>query len=140
MPVLTRTFIKLSLIYFLAALIAAILIALSPLLESQGFPLYSLTPVYFHLFMVGWVTQLIFGMVYWMFPKFTREAPHASETAAWSVFWLLNIGLILRVIGEPLAAARPEPGLGWLLVVSAVLQWFAGVIFILNTWGRVKER
>jgi len=26
------------------------------------------------------------------------------------------------------------------LVLSAVLQWLAGMFFVLNTWGRVKEK
>jgi hypothetical protein len=28
----------------------------------------------------------------------------------------------------------------WLLAASALLQWLAGVGFVANTWGRVKER
>jgi len=28
-----------------------------------------LFPVYIHLLVFGWLTQLIFGVIYWMFPK-----------------------------------------------------------------------
>ncbi|MGW8249658.1 MAG: hypothetical protein ACWGO1_03375, partial [Anaerolineales bacterium] len=58
----------------------------------------------------------------------------------WSVFWLLNIGLGLRLVGEPANALNPAPLWGWTLAVSSVLQWLAGVAFVANSWGRVKER
>jgi hypothetical protein len=28
----------------------------------------------------------------------------------------------------------------WLVALSAVLQWLAGMVFVVNTWARVKER
>lgn len=43
-----------------------------------------LFPVYIHLFMLGWLTQLIFDVVFWMFPKiFKRKG--ASKRIAWLV-------------------------------------------------------
>jgi hypothetical protein len=27
-----------------------------------------------------------------------------------------------------------------LVALSAVLQWLAGIVFVVNTWARVKER
>ncbi|HMN29619.1 MAG TPA: hypothetical protein PKE45_15830, partial [Caldilineaceae bacterium] len=99
-----------------------------------------LGPAYFHLFMVGWVTQLIFGVAYWMFPTYSREQPRGHEGVAWTVYWLLNVGLILRVVGEPLTAVQPESGWRWLLPISALAQWLAGAAFVLNTWPRVRER
>ncbi len=139
MPVLTRWFIKSGLVCLVLALLAGVLLAgrslwtLPPLLAV-------LSPVYFHLFMVGWVTQIIFGVVYWMFPKYTRENPHAGEALWWATFWLLNVGLALRVLSEPLQTVQPAPVWGWLLAASAVLQWLAGVGFVGTTWLRVKER
>jgi hypothetical protein len=48
------------------------------------------------------------------------------------------VGLLLRVVGEPLIAQQPGTVWGWLLVISAVLQWGAGLCFSANTWPRVK--
>jgi heme/copper-type cytochrome/quinol oxidase subunit 1 len=139
MPRLTRYAIKSSLIYLAVALLLGVAV------EAQaafGLPpgLNTLRPVYFHLFMVGWVTQLIFGVIYWMFPKASQERPHGSEGLNWATFGLLNVGLILRVVSEPLGALRPEAIWGWLLALSALLQWLAGVIFALNAWPRIKAR
>ncbi len=90
--------------------------------------------------MVGWVAQLIFGIVFWMFPHYSKEKPRGDERLGWLVFWLLNLGLLLRVIGEPAQAISPQPIWGWALALSAVFQWLAGLFFVINTWGRVKER
>jgi cbb3-type cytochrome oxidase subunit 1 len=138
MPPLTRWFLKSALVYLVAALLAGALVAarnvwlLPPLVSA-------FTPVYLHLFMVGWVTQLIFGVVFWMFPKYSKEKPRGSETLGWATYLLLNVGLLLRVLGEPLNALQPGTLWGWLLVVSAVLQWLAGFSFVANTWGRVQD-
>jgi cbb3-type cytochrome oxidase subunit 1 len=137
MPPLTRWFLKTALIYLVVALLAGALLAarnvwlLPPLITA-------FTPVYFHLFMVGWVTQLIFGVVFWMFPKYSKEKPRGSEPLGWATYLLLNAGLLLRAAGEPLNALQPGVFWGWLLVVSATWQWLAGLCFVANTWGRVQ--
>jgi heme/copper-type cytochrome/quinol oxidase subunit 1 len=100
----------------------------------------ALSPVYFHLFMVGWVTQLIAGVAYWMFPKFTKQQPRGYDSLAWATYWLLNAGLLLRVLSEPMQAIDPQPWWGWTLVLAAVLQWLGGMAFVANTWPRVKEK
>jgi hypothetical protein len=137
MPPLTRWFLKTALIYLVVALLTGAVVAarnvwlLPPLVAA-------FTPVYFHLFMVGWVTQLIFGVVFWMFPKYSKEQPRGSERLGWATYLLLNTGLLLRAAGEPLNALQPGAFWGWLLVVSATLQWLAGLSFVANTWGRVQ--
>jgi hypothetical protein len=90
--------------------------------------------------MWGWVTQLIFGVAYWMFPKYSKELPHGHEGVWVAIFWLFNLGLALRVIGEPLHLLRPEALWAWLTELSAVLQWLAGMAFVIIMWRRVKER
>jgi cbb3-type cytochrome oxidase subunit 1 len=139
MPTLTRWFIKSSLVFFVLALAAGFLLAASPLWRLPSI-FGALGPVYFHMFLVGWVTQLIFGVVFWMFPKYTMQKPRGSEPLGWAVFWLINIGLALRVFAEPFNAQRPGTAFGWLLALSAMLQWLAGMAFIANTWSRVKEK
>ncbi|MBN8620956.1 MAG: hypothetical protein J0L63_18735 [Anaerolineae bacterium] len=139
MPLLSRYYIKAGMLYLLLALLANVLLASS---STLGLPpaINTLRPVYFHLLMVGWVTELIFGVAYWMFPKFTRELPRGNPLAGWATFGLLNIGLIVRVVAEPLVTIKPEWNLGWLLVVSALCQLAAVWLFVVNTWPRIKER
>lgn len=139
MPTLTRLFLKTALLYLVAALALGVVQALSGATWMPPFLAY-LRPVYFHLFMVGWVAQLIFGVGYWMFPKYSRERPRGNEAVAWSVYWLLNAGLLLRVLAEPLYGLRGDALWGWALALSAVLQWLAGLAFAANTWPRLRER
>lgn len=139
MPVLSRIYIKTGLVYFVVALAMAALLAAQPVLKLSS-SLSVLRPVYLHLLMVGWVLQLIFGVVYWMFPKYSKEQPRGSEKLGWFVYVTLNLGLILRAVGEPLVMLQPDNSVGWLLAASAVLQLVAGWGFIANTWSHVKER
>lgn len=137
MPLITRWFIKASLLYLVISLGIAVRLAV----EAGGAQYtVGLSAVFFHFFLVGWVTQMIIGVAYWLLPKYSREQPRRSEPLAWAIFWLLNIGLILRGMAEPNFIDRQEQYRGYLLMVSAIVQWLAGLFFIINSWGRVKER
>lgn len=140
MPTITRWFLRLALVYLLLSLLVGVLVVI-PNAVSPVHPLLpALSPVYFHAFMVGWVTQMIFGVAFWMFPKASRDQPRGNERLVWWSFWLLNVGLALRVGAEPLNTARPGSVWGWLLVLSALLQWAAALAFAANIWGRVKGK
>jgi hypothetical protein len=139
MPPITRVFIKAALAYFVIALLTGVLLVAAPWLPMPRW-IATLNPVYFHLFMVGWVTQLIAGVAYWMFPKFSREQPRGWDQLAWLTFVLLNVGLALRVVAEPANSLAPGGVWGYLLAASALLQWLGGVAFVANTWPRVKEK
>ena len=139
MPPITRTFVKTALVYFVAALIVALLLAARPVLNLPR-AIGALSPVYFHLFMVGWVTQLIIGVAYWMFPKYTRALPRGHDWLMWTAYAALNAGLLARLVGEPMQSLHPAPFWGWLLVLSALAQWIGGMAFIANFWPRVKEK
>ena len=110
MPKLTRLSLRAAMVYLVAALL-----------------------VYVHLLVVGWLTQLIFGVAYWMFPVYTNANPYRSVRLAWAMFWALNIGLLLRVAAEIQLSSS-------LFVAAALLQWLAGVAFVVNSWARVKGR
>jgi heme/copper-type cytochrome/quinol oxidase subunit 1 len=132
MPLLARWFIKAALVYFVLSLLVGVVIQARSVVELPRSVAYW-RPVYIHLLTVGWITQLIMGVGYWMFPKFSKENPRGSVPVAWISFVLLNAGLILRVISEP-----SQPDLGWMLALSAVLQLIAGWLFVINTWFRIK--
>lgn len=139
MPSITRLFIKTSLLYLVAAFLAGLLLTLRAMVTLPAV-VDGLSPVYFHLFMVGWVMQLIVGVAYWMFPKWSKLLPRGHDALALATYWLLNLGLVLRVIAEPAQVMNTWPGWGWLIVLSATLQWLAGLAFVANTWPRVKEK
>ncbi|HZD10168.1 MAG TPA: hypothetical protein VE553_02410, partial [Candidatus Binatia bacterium] len=138
MPLITRWYARTSLLYLLASLLVGILIVMRSTLALP--PLFSaLSPAYFHLFLVGWITQLIFGVIFWLFPK-PRNDGGPWERVAWAAWVLLNLGLLLRVVAEPLTVLRPGRIWGWGLVLSALLQWLAGMGLILVVWPRAYSR
>ena len=139
MPPLARWYIKLAMIYFVAALVVGTLQALQAPLHLS--PLLALTgPAHVHMLVVGWITQMIFGVAYWMFPKHLADMPRGNNAIAVATFVLLNVGLLLRVVLEPLRAWQPHAIPGSLLVVAAVAQLLGGVGFAVHTWPRVKVK
>ncbi len=139
MPTLTRFFIKAGLLYFVLALLTGAAVQAGPFLDLPA-NLMALQPVYFHLFLVGWITQMIIGVSFWMFPVLSHEEPRGSERVGWFVFLFLNTGLILRSVAEPMNVWVPAEPWRWLLTVSAVLQWLSGVFYVSLIWGRVKGK
>ncbi|HET6578868.1 MAG TPA: hypothetical protein VFG66_11115 [Gemmatimonadales bacterium] len=136
MPPLTRWLVKAALLYLVAALVLGVAVQLP---VAGRYPLLAvLWPTYLHVLVVGWLTQLIFGVAYWLFPRYSAERPRGSERLGWAMFVLLNAGLLLRIVGEPWRALGH--GGHAVLLVSAVAQLLAVWAFVLNTWPRLKER
>lgn len=138
MPTITRWFVKTSFICLGLALVTGILLAFQSAFGLAA--LGGIFPVYIHLLVFGWLTQLIFGVAYWMFPKYSSEKPRGNDRLGWWTYGLLNTGLLLRAIAEPVQSVQPNAVTGWMLVLAALLQLSAGAAFVANTWPRVKVR
>ena len=82
MPSLTRYFVKTSLVYLALGLLVGLALALQDVF-SLPVSLSGLFPVYLHLLVIGWLSQLIFGIAFWMFPKYSREMPRGNESLGW---------------------------------------------------------
>lgn len=141
MPPLTRWFVKTSFVYFALSLLLGVLLAAQSawnILPSAA----AFFPTYFHLLAEIWISMLIIGVVFWMFPKYSLDRPRRSERTAWASYILLNAGLLLRLFSEPANSLAASPAALWdiLLILAAMLQWLGGLAFVVNTWGRVKER
>lgn len=96
MPPITRWFIKTAIVYLLAGIILAFV---SELPTVNAGPL--LLPVYWHMIIIGWITQVIMGVSIWMFPRKKRHRKKTQSFSAVAAFWTLNTGLILRFLSEP---------------------------------------
>ena len=139
MPPLARLYIRTALIYLVGALAVGAFMVL-----GESIPAISraqhLRPTYYHLLMLGWVTQLIFGVMFWMFPVLGKERPRGNEQGAKVAYYLLNLGLLLRLIFEPMQVLTQSPIAGIGLAVSAVIQVLAGWLFVAVIWERVKGK
>lgn len=138
MPDLARLFVKTALLYLAGGLLAAV--ALTPPVLARAPALAAMAPSLVHLLVVGWLTQLIFGVAYWLFPRYSRDAPYGNTRPARLSFVVLNAGLLLRLAAEPLHAWQPAAWWAWSLVAAALLQWLGGVLFAAYLWRRVKTK
>lgn len=138
MPQLSRAFIKTGMVFFGLSLLLLLWTALAdlfPTLEAGGYWM----PVFWHLLMVGWITQIIMGVSYWMFPKISRDNPYGPVWVGWSCYGMLNVGLLLRAISEPwVGSAGMVKNVG--MTGSALLQWLAGLFYIGLVWNRIRGR
>ena len=134
MPLITRLFLKTGLIYFLGALLVGILIQIN----ISGIP--NLTPVFWHMLMVGWITQIIIGVSLWMFPGRSKVESFSNQKWGWLTYFFLNTGLILRFIAEPMLSLSESTVWKLLVVISAVLQFMSIVCYIREIWPRIFSR
>ena len=140
MPKVTRWFIKSGMVYFLLALVLAVIIAMPRTdIGSVGLPV--LHPVLWHALVVGWITQIIMGVSIWMFPGGARREGVDSMSWSWLAFWCLNTGLLLRMGIEPFLGTRIVSGyLDVGLVLSAILQLLGGLFYVMEIWPRVMSK
>lgn len=134
MPAITRWFVKTSLVMLLLGL------ALGVYQQLPGTWQGGLFPVYLHLLVFGWLTQLIFGIALWMLPKYSSAQPRGYEPLNWVVYGCLNAGLVVRLVFEPLHASQAAEWSGAALIAAALLQWLSGMLFAGQAWLRVKGR
>lgn len=137
MPAVTRWFLRSGMLCLLAGLLGLSAMAARPVLGGPAW-IGALWPTLLHLLVMGWITQLIFGVAHWMFPRHSARAPRGNERLMWASWGALNAGLLLRVAGEPRALLGHEAGT--LLLLSAVLQALAALLFVVNTWPRTRAR
>ena len=85
MPLISRLFLKSGLIFFIAALITGLGLQFQSALTPVLFPLF------WHMLMLGWITQIIMGVSHWMFPGREKEESFKNQRWVWTAFICLNI-------------------------------------------------
>lgn len=79
-----------------------------------------------HLGLVGFFLSMVMGVAYWMMP---RPGGIKQARSEWTSFWLLQAGMITRLVGEPwtrLGGGAPARALfvaSGLLVLGAMLSF-----------------
>ena len=136
MPVEARWLIKTALVYLAAGLALALVRAgqSAGLVPGSGAQLWL---AQLHFLTVGWLTQLIFGVAYWLFPV-PGDSAAASPALIWTAYGALNLGLLLRLGAEPAVLSEGLRAGG--LVASTALQWGASLLFVAHFWSRVRSK
>lgn len=132
---LSRFFVRAALLWLVAGLA---LRAATPLLPQ---PVASaLEPVALHALVFGWLSQLAFGVAWWMFPRAPGSPATPDETLGWSCFGALNSGMFLRLWAEPATLLAPGPLTAAGRAASALLLFIAASAFVVSAWRRLGAR
>lgn len=132
----SRIAVGLSLFYLLVGFtIGALMLASKAYAFYPSILLY--LPLHIEYMMFGWFINLIFGVAYWMFPRFTpsrstMDKPRGFVRAAWVSLLLLNTGLVIYTCGEFFRATNTVRLVGRLVELAAI------ACFMVNLWPRVK--
>lgn len=123
--------IKAGLIYLVLTGLLGILFFLVPQLS-----IYFRT-THMHLGFIGFFLSTVMGVAYWMMPRpgGLRQEPQEALT-----FYLLNAGMVLRLIAEPLWRYTGLDGLRVLSGVSGLLHFAAILVFAVAMWQRVRTK
>ncbi len=114
---------------------AFIFLCLGVLLSSVSFFLPNFFPVSIHAITLGWITNLIFGVAFWMFPRGKIKIQQKDNLVLLS-FVMLNLGLFLRFISEPFLSFSI---LKYVFVFSSFLQFMGCLFFVLHIFRRISR-
>jgi hypothetical protein len=151
MPRTSRVSVKASIIYLaLGATLGAILLINRWIPLGSG--VHALRASHVQFLVVGWLTQLIIGVGWWLFPPLPiglrgntgrplrwGQAQRGSEPLFWAALACLNLGVLLQALFEPIHIWTQIDLFNVLSGLSGLLLLIAAVLFVVNLWGRVRE-
>jgi hypothetical protein len=88
-----------------------------------------------HLGVIGFFLSFVMGVAYWLMPRPGGVRQEGLEAAT---FYLLNGGLVLRIVAEPAWRYTGDGSLFVLVVLGGLLQLGAMLVFAFAMHGRVK--
>lgn len=151
MPLTSRVSVKASFLYLaLGAVLGA------TLLINRWVPLGSavsaLRVTHVQFLVLGWLTQLIVGVAWWLLPPLPiglqKDAPlpvrrgqaqRGSEAVFWAMLACLNAGILLGALSAPLHSWTQVDLFSTLADVSGLFLLATAVLFVVNFWSRVRE-
>ena len=133
MPSLSRWCVRAALAYLVAGMGIGSWMLIR---QAQESPLGRPWPgLHAHILLVGFLLLLIMGVAFWMFPRVQGRRP--GREIGWIAFGLMNAGLLLRILAEPLST---DGDAVWrsVLGISAVLPTLVAIMFGVPIWPRVR--
>lgn len=139
MPLVARLFLRAGIVYLVLTFVAGTVLLV---LEAFGRPAPFIAGIeHGHMGFVGWLVNTVAGVALWLLPLNRKAFPQTQgrypETGARAAFVMLNVGLPLRLIVEPIHQFHPSAATAALLVASAALQLGAIAVVAWVVWNRV---
>ncbi len=131
MPVLSVFFIRSSLVYLALGFTYG-----SWMLINKGVAVtpsfWGALPAHIEFLLIGWVIQLILGVVFWILPRFSHEPIRGNERLAWLSYFMINAGIWMALLSPLFYELR------WLPVLGRLMETGAALVFALHAWPRIK--
>jgi len=131
MPTISRWYIRTGLVWLGLGFTAGSLI-----LFHKAWPLnpglWRWLPLHIELVLIGWTINLALGVAYWSFPRFLRGVARGAARPVWLSYALLNAGVVVVALGQPLGVPA------WLLTAGRAGQLGAAVLAAAALWPRIK--
>ena len=148
MPPTTRIVVKASIFYLVIGAALGALLLINGWL-SLGPAIAYVKPAHVQFLVVGWLTQLILGVGWWLFPPMAArlhsqsyprgQAQRGSEPLFWVTFALLNAGVLVYAVSEPLYIWTGAGLFGGLAALAGLCLFVAALAFVVNLWRRVRQ-
>jgi hypothetical protein len=151
MPKTTRAYVKASVVYLCLGSLLGVLLLVNrwtPIWPGLG----ALRTSHVVFLLVGWLTQLILGVGWWLFPPLPfglnaeattwsrhGQTQRGSEPLFWATFACLNVGIWLQAVFSPLNVWLPARAFEVAGRAAAFLLLAAAASFVVNMWARVRE-
>lgn len=138
MPVESRLFVKTALVALVLTFAWGAAMAIAEATGGAFPPILAVEHA--HLAFVGWLVNIVIGIALWFLPldreRFPSTAGRYPPRAPYAIWALLNGGLVLRLVGEPLLGIGPSARVA--LIVGSVAQLAAIIGFGVIAWHRVR--
>ncbi len=127
---ITVWFIRSSLAYFGIGVVIGICMVFYPGMTG------SLRFIHVHLNLLGWISMMIFGVSYHIFPRFSGKQLWSEPLAMWHLI-TANMGLIGMAVSYPLrgpANSLPDA----LFIVFSILEAASVFMFLINMFATIR--
>lgn len=121
-------FVLASLTYLVLGVMLGLFMAFVPGLTDK------VMPVHAHLNVLGWITMMIYGVGYYIIPRFAGRELHSPAVAGLQ-FWVANIGLVFFLILYPIGG-----GMRHAASLFALFELLAAFLFIYNIGRSLQKR
>lgn len=119
-------FLKASLAWLSLAVLVAVAMALEPMLTVYR-------TAHMHMALLGFVTQMIYGVALHVVPRFFGHPLVHRRLAEWQ-FWLAQVGLALMVAGFVARIQGAVATASWSLGLGGAMSAVAAGFFVVGLW------
>jgi cbb3-type cytochrome oxidase subunit 1 len=123
-----RSFLKGSLVWFSLAVLLAVAMALVPTLTVYR-------TAHLHIALLGFVTQMIYGVALHVIPRFFGQ-PLVNRLMAEVQFWTSQVGLTALAAGFALRI-QGVTGSSALVATGGLLSAIGAACFVINIWRTI---